>query len=70
MCRGAEGYSGRLRCFNYVHLQIGNRYKQLIVTKADKGNTLVILRKEDYAKKIEEFIMQNNFTKLLHDITN
>jgi hypothetical protein len=43
---------------------------KLIATKADKGNTLVILHKEDYKNKIEEFTTQNNFTKLPHDITN
>jgi hypothetical protein len=43
---------------------------QLIITKADKGNKLVILYKDDYNRKIEEFINKNNFTKLPHDITN
>jgi hypothetical protein len=43
---------------------------QLIITKADKGNTLVILYKDDYNKKIKEFIEKNNFTKLPHDIMN
>jgi hypothetical protein len=41
---------------------------QLTITKADKGNTLVIMYKEDYNNKIEEFITKNNFIKL-HDIT-
>jgi hypothetical protein len=43
---------------------------QLIITKADKGNTLVILREDDYNNKIEEFITKNYFTKLPHDITS
>jgi hypothetical protein len=30
-------------------------------TKADKGNTLVILYQDDYNNKIEEFITNNNF---------
>jgi hypothetical protein len=42
---------------------------QLIVTKANKGNTLVILRKVEYNNKIEEFITQNNFTKLPLNVT-
>jgi hypothetical protein len=42
----------------------------LIVTKADKGNTTVIIKKEEYNNKIEEFITQNQFTKLAQDITN
>lgn len=43
---------------------------QLIVTKADKGNTLVIIHNENYYKKIEEFIANNNFEKLPQHITN
>jgi hypothetical protein len=38
--------------------------------KADKGNTLVILHKEDYNSKVEEFITNYSYTKLSHDITN
>jgi hypothetical protein len=33
----------------------------LIVTKADKGKTPVILQKESYINKIEELITQNNY---------
>jgi hypothetical protein len=29
-----------------------------------------MLHKDDYNNKTEEFITQNNFTKLPHDITN
>jgi hypothetical protein len=43
---------------------------QLIITKAENGNTLVILHKNDFNKRIEEFITKNNFAKLLHDNTN
>jgi hypothetical protein len=43
---------------------------QLIVTKADKGNTLVILHKEDYNNKVEELITNNYYTKLPHETTN
>jgi hypothetical protein len=43
---------------------------QLIITKADKGNTLVILHKDTYNEKVKEFMIQNNFTKLTHDITS
>ena len=46
------------------------QHNQLVVTKADKGNTLVILHKEEYNKKIEEFLSTNNFTELTRDITN
>jgi hypothetical protein len=43
---------------------------QLIVAKADKGNTLIIMKVEEYNNKIEDFINNNNFTKLTCDITN
>jgi hypothetical protein len=42
----------------------------LIVRKADKGNTLVIMYKDKYNKKIDEFIIANYFTKLSNNITN
>jgi hypothetical protein len=42
---------------------------QLIITRADKGNMLIIMHKEDYNNKIEEFIMKNDFVKLLEDVT-
>jgi hypothetical protein len=41
----------------------------LIATKADKGNTLIIMHKDEYDQKIEEFIATNNFTKLTKDKT-
>jgi hypothetical protein len=46
------------------------KHHQLIATKADKGNTIVILYENDYNKKIEEFLAANNFTKITRDITN
>jgi hypothetical protein len=42
----------------------------LIITKADKGNTLIITYKDEYMKKIDEFKIANNFEKLPNDITN
>jgi hypothetical protein len=55
-------------------LIINVKYKikqhQLIVTKADKGKTLVIINQEDYDRNVNEFISNNNFTKLTCDITN
>jgi hypothetical protein len=41
-----------------------------LITKADEGNTTVIMKNEDYNKKIDEIIKGNTFTKLTHDITN
>jgi hypothetical protein len=43
---------------------------QLIITKTDEGNTLVILHKNDNNNKIEEIITKNNFTTLPHNISN
>jgi hypothetical protein len=40
------------------------------IAKADKGNTLIILKKADYINKLDSFISNNNFTLLPHDITN
>ena len=40
-----------------------------IVTKADKGNSLIILPENDYNNKVQDFITNNNFTLLPHDIT-
>ena len=39
------------------------------VTKADKGNSIVILYQDDYNKKVEDFISNNNFTITNNDIT-
>lgn len=41
----------------------------LTVTKADKGNCLVILNKKDYVKKVEEFLTNKEFTKITKDPT-
>jgi hypothetical protein len=43
---------------------------QIIITKTDKGHTLVTLHRDEYNNKIEEFIIKNNFTKLPQDITS
>jgi hypothetical protein len=42
---------------------------QQIITKADKGKTLVMLHKEEYNNRIEDFITKISFTELSH-ITN
>jgi hypothetical protein len=41
-----------------------------IITKVDKGNTLIILKKDDYINKLDNFINNNNFTQLPNNITN
>jgi hypothetical protein len=40
-----------------------------VITKADKGNTLVIIHKNEYCQKIDDFIAQNNFTKIESNYT-
>lgn len=40
-----------------------------IITKADKGNTSVIIKKEEYDNKVEEFIHNNNLKNLEKDPT-
>lgn len=42
----------------------------LLVTKADKGNTVVIMYKSEYFKLTEEFLKENNFTIIKKDPTN
>jgi hypothetical protein len=40
-----------------------------IITKADKGNTIVIEYKQEYCRKIGEFIDKNNILKVYNDPT-
>ena len=40
-----------------------------VVLKADKGNTTVVMHKNDYTQKVYEFIEKNNITKLKEDPT-
>jgi hypothetical protein len=47
-----------------IQQKTGNN--QLIIIKADKGNTLIIMYKDDYNRKIEEFIKATIFIKLPH----
>jgi hypothetical protein len=42
----------------------------LIITRADKGNTLIIIHKDVYHQKINDFITQNKFTKIPNNHTN
>jgi hypothetical protein len=41
-----------------------------IITKADKGNSTIIIYETDCNPKIQSFITNNNFTQLTHDVTN
>jgi hypothetical protein len=42
---------------------------ELIITKADKGKTIVILTTGDYMKKVNNFIQENQFVLLNNDPT-
>jgi hypothetical protein len=43
--------------------------EELIVQKADKGNAMVFLKRNEYITKCEEFIRNNNITELKKDPT-
>lgn len=43
---------------------------KLIVTKADKGNTTVIMEKTEYINKAEEFIKQGPYEEIKYNYTN
>jgi hypothetical protein len=44
--------------------------EKAIITKADKGNSIVILYIDDYNRKVDNFISNNSFTLATWDITN
>jgi len=51
--------------------QIENKLSEnkVMTSKADKGNSIVILYQDEYNQKVEEFISNNNFTAANTDIT-
>jgi hypothetical protein len=61
-------YSYEKKLINNIKTKMMQNH--LIITKADKGNTLVIIHEHEYNEKVQEFISNNNFTKLSQDITN
>lgn len=56
---------------SYIMKQIVTKLKQnnLIITKADKGNTIVIIHRDEYIHKVETFLEDNQFTQLHKDRT-
>ena len=46
------------------------RKNRAIVSKADKGNSIVILYSDEYQQKVNDFIAHGNFTVMDTDITN
>uniref|UniRef100_A0A8D9BBF2 Nicotine oxidoreductase n=1 Tax=Cacopsylla melanoneura TaxID=428564 RepID=A0A8D9BBF2_9HEMI len=63
------------KCKNNSNNKVVNRLKRkidendLILTKADKGYTTIVMKKEEYNCKIEEFISENNYKELNKDPT-
>jgi hypothetical protein len=53
---------------NQIKTKLNN--ERAMITKADKGRTLVILYINDYNKKVNNFISNNNFHQTANDITN
>jgi hypothetical protein len=41
-----------------------------LITRADKGNSIITVYGKDYNDKIHDFIFSNNFIHLTHDLTN
>lgn len=44
--------------------------KHLIVTESDKGDTTVLLRKEEYVRRTEEFIQRGPYKEAKYDQRN
>ena len=51
--------------------ELQNKIKQnhLILTKADKGNIIVVMDKDDHTKKVESYIMENGYQPMDKDPT-
>jgi hypothetical protein len=52
------------------NLQDKLEQNNLILTKADKGNTVIVVQKDVYHNKINDFISQHKFTKVRNNYTN
>lgn len=52
--------------YNRIIESISQKVKDnyLVITKADKGNCVVVLNKLDYVTKVETFLNENNFIRL------
>ena len=44
--------------------------EKAMITKADKGNTVIIIYSNDYNKKVNNFITDNDFLLITNDITD
>jgi len=45
-------------------------HRKSMITKADKGNTVIIIYPNDYNKKVSKFITDNDFLLITNDITD
>ena len=51
--------------YQFIALQNLSKNKDLITQKSDKGNSMVIVDRQDYIKKMDNILTdQNNFTKV------
>lgn len=52
--------------------KLRNKMKKndIIATRADKGNTMVLMKKEDYINKAEKFIKEGPYKEVKYDYTN
>ena len=61
-------YNKETKIFNEIKRKLIDNNN--IVTKADKGQTLVILTHKDYKRKIQEFFINNNIIEIKRDPTD
>ena len=57
-------------CRAIHHIKEKLTKEKAMVTKADKGNSIVILYMDDYSRKVDDFISNNSFILTTRDITN
>jgi hypothetical protein len=54
----------------YIDFTSVSSILKIVSTKADKGKTIVIMNKDMYTQKVEEFLTNNNFRQLQNDPTD
>jgi hypothetical protein len=58
----------KIKTINQIKIKL--KEADAIVTKADKGNSIIRLNEDDYNSKIHTFISSNSFSQSAQDITN
>jgi hypothetical protein len=51
------------------HIKAKLKQNSAMISKADKGNSIIILYTTDYIQKLLDFILSNNFHELISDPT-